>query len=135
MLAVPTAYELTKERGPDFDVWHLVPANEADGHGLGLYIGQHPQRLEPVTPVKRKKGAVGGRQVVWLVWSEEGVIRQETQITIPRGGGSSPLRLHVWVWGETEEQVARMVQLAHELELVAGQAGAMGDVEVTTRSG
>jgi len=62
-------YKLSREEGPDFDVYYL---NAEDGSaGLAAYIGRHPNSFRPQAGCTDEPGMLCAEMVKWYVWQKQ----------------------------------------------------------------
>ncbi|QDU19869.1 hypothetical protein [Urbifossiella limnaea] len=126
-LAAPEGYAWEFRDGPDFYTWVLaepVEAGKRSRSGAGVYVGHHPNPSKTAGDEGRVPGRVCGRDVTWLIERSDAPadrwVRRDVVFGYDHGPGYAPVRLHVWVWGPTED-------------VVAGLAGRLGDLTFSPR--
>jgi hypothetical protein len=119
-LAAPAGYKWEFRDGPDFYTWVLAEPAEAGKRsrsGVGVYVGHHPNPSKTAGAEGRVAGRVCGRDVTWLVERDAAAadpwVRRDVVLEYEHSPGYTPVSLHVWVWGPSEEVVAGLAgQLA-----------------------
>lgn len=119
-LVPPTGYAWTFRDGPDFYTWVLAePADvgKRPRSVVGIYVGHYPNPSKTAGAEGRVAGRVCNRDVTWLIERSEVAtdpwVRWDVVIEYEHGAGFTPVRLHVWVCGPSEDVVAGLAnQLA-----------------------
>lgn len=118
--------EWTSFAGPDFDVFYGKPKHRP-GAGFGFYMGGHPSPPRPEGKVVMN-GRLGVFPVVWKATSSEmpPKIRRDALInyrtTISKDGGKERRyteQIHIWVYGNSQEDVETLTEYASGLKLFA----------------
>lgn len=124
-LPAPDGYKWQFHNGPDFYIWFLAepnPEGKRGPSGIGIYFGLHPNPSATAGADGRAVGRTCGREVTWLIERNDDAtdrwVRQDALFDYDHGRGFRPLRLHVWVWGPTEEATANLLKRVEELKFV-----------------
>jgi hypothetical protein len=116
--------EWTSFAGPDFDVFYGRPKHRP-GAGFGFYMGGHPNPPRPEGEMVTQ-GRLGVFPVVWKATSSETSpkIRRDAFInyktTSSNAGGKERRyteQIHIWVYGNTQEDVEALTEYASGLKL------------------
>lgn len=112
VLDPPPHYAWEFHDGPDFYVWVLADpevVRDRARSGIGIYFGLHPNLDSAKGATERVPGRVGTQKVTWLIERADGAdawVRRDAVLDYDHGREFLPIRLHVWVWGPSDEQVA-----------------------------
>ena len=99
--------------GPDFYIWRGL--DEGSKSGVGLYFGHWPDFDGDVSRVE--VGRVGRDKVVWCRTNDHTRgFRAECLFVYLHDRKSIPLKIHVWVYGESEAEVNRFSSKLSTLE-------------------
>lgn len=118
---VPASFSLSRQEGPDFDVFHF--SAESSESRIGVYLGRNPGLLssQAGVTVQRHPGRVGGVPVEWLRWSEDGRQRSEALVAGFFGQSkqkdSAGLAIHIFVGATSQLDVAHLEAAAATLRL------------------
>jgi hypothetical protein len=117
-IAVPDGYELTREDGPDFDVYYLKPAGTTGPGkgGLGIYVGWWPNSFRPETGCKEESAPLCGKDVKWYSWDEGGTMHREAFLTF--GDERSGVTVHAFIFCDDRTQLALLQRAAGTIRLI-----------------
>jgi hypothetical protein len=125
VLDAPEGYTWEFRNGEDFYVWVLADQEMVgDRHrsGVGIYFGHHPDLSAATAATEKVAGRVAGKKVTWLVDRNEAGpdpwVRRDATLEYDHGPGFLTIVLHVWVWGQSEEQVAGLAARLEGLSFV-----------------
>jgi hypothetical protein len=125
VLEAPDGYTLTFRDGPDFYTWVLAEDRKVGGRhrsGVGIYFGLYPNLKVDESTADRLEGRLCSRDVVWWVERSDDPkdpwIRRDVVIDYEHGPGFRPIKLHCWIWGQTEEQVGTLARRVGMLSFV-----------------
>jgi hypothetical protein len=128
----PAGYAWNFRDGPDFYTW-ILEDNEKAGDltrsGIGIYFGHHPNLSTAKKTTSRIEGRAFSKKVMWMIETnddpKEGWTRRDTLLRYDHGKGYGTILLHVWVWGQTEEQMASLLGLVENQKFVIHQRRAL----------
>jgi hypothetical protein len=121
----PAGYAWEFKDGPDFYTWVMAETElvgERHRSGIGIYFGLHPERsvFEGVT--EETSGRAVSQRVTWSVTRSNETtnpwVQRNALLKYNHGREFCTITLHVWVWGQTDEQVTELMKLVEKLELV-----------------
>lgn len=126
LVNLPGAYQLTKQDGPDFDVYSVREADPADASSLAaavIYIGHHPQANE--TAGVTESGMIGDRKVDWVAWQEgsEGNAMHHRELHLRdffKGSQAKDVKqlvVHIMVAGNNEQAVKALCKAMASLRI------------------
>jgi hypothetical protein len=127
-LKVPPGYTLTFRDGPKFYTWVMTEdekVGERHRSGIGMYFGHHPNLSAAKGAPERIAGRVCSKSVTWLVEQNDAAndpwVRRDAVLDYKHGSGFQTIKLHVWVWGQSEAQVAGLAKQLETLSIVFRQ--------------
>jgi hypothetical protein len=125
---VPEGYTWELHDGPDFYTWVLTENEKAGDRvrsGVGVYFGHHPDLSAAKKAPRQFDGRAFSKKVTWMEESsadpKDPWIRRDATLRYHYGKGYGTIMIHVWVWGQAEEQVVSLTALAENLEFVLYQ--------------
>jgi hypothetical protein len=124
-LEAPAGYSWEFQDGPDFYTWVMAEkemAGDRNRSGIGIYFGLHPQRSAVENAMEQMSGRAVSRKVTWSVTrsneSNSPWVKRDTFLKYNHGREYRTIGLHIWVWGQTEEQVAELAKHVENMEVV-----------------
>ena len=117
VIEVPAGFDLTLKDGPDFYAWTLAEremVGKTHRSGVGIYLGHHPARSVAKNAQQQMAGIVCNQPVTWLETrkddpADKWVVR-DAFLNYNYGPGFMTISLHVWIWGQSDEQIASLVK-------------------------
>jgi hypothetical protein len=113
-----------KIEGPGFEAFYGNPSNSRTC-GFGFYIGAVPN-FHPAANAVVRKGSLGQFQVSWYETTDANPRQFHRETVIEYGLRTAQAgdrltqyqqRIHVWIYGSTEDEVLRMVECLDDLQL------------------
>jgi hypothetical protein len=103
--------------GPDFYTWVMAEGKKVGRRhrsGIGIYFGHHPNLSAAEGAAERAGGRVCGKKVTWMVDRSTDAadpwVRRDAVLSYDHGEGFQTITLHVWVWAQSEKQVAELTE-------------------------
>ncbi len=111
-------YTLSREKGPDFDVYYL---NAEDGNaGLSAYIGRHPNSFRPKTGCVEEPGMLCAERAKWYTWERQvdgnTVFAREAYRTF--GKKWSGVTVHASIFCVDQSHMASLQRVANNIRVV-----------------
>ena len=111
-------YTLSREKGPDFDVYYL--SAEDGSAGLGAYIGRHPNSFRPKTGCVEEPGMLCAERVKWYVWEKQidgnTVFAREAYHTFGKEWGR--MTVHASISCDDQAHMATLLRVANNIRVV-----------------
>jgi hypothetical protein len=121
----PAGYAWTFKNGPDFYTWVMSETEqigERQRSGIGIYFGLHPQRSALESATEQVAGRAVSQRVTWSITRSNDTtdpwVQRDALLKYNHGREFQTIILHVWVWGQSDDQVTELAKLVEKIEFV-----------------
>jgi hypothetical protein len=105
-LDLPAEYGKSFTDGIDFYTWQFVIKKDGRHSGVGFYFGFFPSTPQQCLSPLQVDGELLSKKIKWLACKPKDRTFERWDVVVDyEYGASKPIKLHVWIWDESDEQV------------------------------